>query len=27
MVKYTGDLNYKVAKMLMDGVKDGQSAF
>ena len=26
MVKYTGDLNNKVAKMLMDGVKDGQSA-
>ena len=26
MVKYTGDLNNKVAKMLMDGVKAGQSA-
>ena len=26
MVKYTGDLKNKVAKMLMDGVKVGQSA-
>ena len=26
MVKYTGDLNNKVAKILMDGVKDGKSA-
>jgi len=26
MVKYTGDLKNKVAKMLMDGVKAGQSA-
>ena len=26
MIKYTGDLKNKVAKMLMDGVKDDQSA-
>ena len=26
MVKYTGDLKNNVAKMLMDGVKDGKSA-
>ena len=26
MVKYTGDLENKIAKMLMDGVKAGQSA-
>ena len=26
MIKYTGDLENKVAKMLMDGVKAGQSA-
>ena len=26
MIKYTGDLENKVAKMLMDGVKDGKSA-
>jgi hypothetical protein len=26
MIKYTGDLENKVAKILMDGVKAGQSA-
>ena len=26
MIKYTGDLENRVAKILMDGVKDGQSA-